>query len=794
MHKIKRSIILIFLLTIFAVSLLLHVPKIKAHQGIYGLNAPDSVDAGEHFIVRIKVQYDFTGRGDVDVWARIRDPSTGGDVAHATEDDRTVKGEGSLTWSFLLTAPTTLESWRLEVYVFHWEDAQEIVDDSRTFNVEIGGEPKIEIARIQYVEPPDTIAIWETTSILVTIQYHYLKPDTAVEVNVRDMDTGSNVGWKDVTLSGSGEHVFTIPLRATRVGDWHLEISVPPWDREWITIKVVEAGTEEEGEPSVVITNVQHVRPPDTIAVGESTPVVVAIRYSNLDDVILRTRIIELDTGRIVGYKDSPSLSGNGEYTFPSIIIGSNRAGDWHLEVVVGIQGMDMASMRITITIGGAGEEGGEPGLGAFDFTLMAEPDVVALEPGGSSSSRIDVGLVNGPVEEVSLAWTIPANVIGLTVSLNPVNGIPPFTSTLNIDTTPQTSPGTYTINIAGVGNGMEKSIAVTLIIASEGQQPSLPPSGGLSTDWSVGAIWLSPSDPQPGGEVRFQAEISALTSDRGFPQRVGIAVYLDGQLIGGGPILIPQQGVAVTVSTTTPWTAISGSHTVSFLADPRSLYDDPNTGNNRGEFSFTIGEAAQPPSSFDFSITVRPESQSLRREGSIIYDVYVDLEAGTTKPVTLTLSGLPEDSTYAFDPPIGEPYYQSKLTIYVPEYTAAGAPMPAGSYTLMVTAEAGGLTRTTTATLIIAATGESVTSTQPPMTATPTVSFVQTAEPGVNLGEALRKRARMFLGLIILVIVAIAAAAYYIGKARNPKVETTPKQPETTNTPFKKLNGRPSI
>lgn len=194
-----------------------------------------------------------------------------------------------------------------------------------------------------------------------------------------------------------------------------------------------------------------------------------------------------------------------------------------------------------------------------------------------------------------------------------------------------------------------------------------------------------------------------------------------------------------------------------------------------RMSITLTVVAGGQPPpSGFDFSITAKPDIQSLRPEGSVVYDVYVDLTAGTSETVSLTLSGLPEDATYAFDPPTGLPYFPSTLTVYVPQYTAAGAPMPAGTYTLTVAVEGAGLVRTATTTLVVQAaeattTQMAETSTQATLTSGPTsVATTQAATETTGskggLGEGLGGGG-IFLGLLIVAIVALAA--YYIGKRR---------------------------
>jgi hypothetical protein len=93
----KKHAASVALVMLFAASLLVSVPSSSAvfRQSITDLSAPSSVKAGEAFSVSIRVRYDFTGEGDVRIWARVRDPSTGGDVGTPPiPSAKTVHGAG----------------------------------------------------------------------------------------------------------------------------------------------------------------------------------------------------------------------------------------------------------------------------------------------------------------------------------------------------------------------------------------------------------------------------------------------------------------------------------------------------------------------------------------------------------------------------------------------------------------------------------------------------------------------------------------------------------------------------
>jgi len=432
--------------------------------------------------------------------------------------------------------------------------------------------------------------------------------------------------------------------------------------------------------------------------------------------------------------------------------------GDWSLEAYAfhweGSREVVDGTRAFTVTIRA-------PAV-SFDFSLATSPDTVSLAPGETSSATVRVELVSGAPQEVSLMYTIP-QVVGVGASLSRMKGMPPFTSTLRIATTAQTPPGRYTLNIAGVGGGIQKRVSIILTVA---EQP--PPPGGFDFSLTVTPSILSIERGKAGSSSVNVGLVS------GQPEEVTLMYTIPPQIAG----------MSASLSRTTgdpPFTSelrILTSDQSSLGRYEITVGGVSGTLQKTAVLVLTVTEVRQPPAGFDFSITVRPESQSLRPEASAVYDVYVDLQAGTSMPLTLSVSGLPEDATYAFDPPTGVPYFQSRLTIYVPEYTAAGALMPGGTYALTVTAEGAGLVRTATTTLVVEVTEVTTTqlaqtSMQATLTSGPTyVAATEATGAKRGLGEALGG-AGIILGLLIVVVVAVCV--YYIGKRRKARAEPKP-------------------
>ncbi len=117
----------------------------------------------------------------------------------------------------------------------------------------------------------------------------------------------------------------------------------------------------------------------------------------------------------------------------------------------------------------------------SFDFALKFEPEVVAIRQGQYAIAEVSVGVVSGQPSEVTLTYTIPP-VPGLSAKLDRTKGIPLFKSTLRIDTTTQTPPGTYTINVAGVAGTVTRVASVTLKLESAKTVTTAVTGGGSAS------------------------------------------------------------------------------------------------------------------------------------------------------------------------------------------------------------------------------------------------------------------------------------------------------------------------
>src|SRR5437588_2704320 len=111
------------------------------------------------------------------------------------------------------------------------------------------------------------------------------------------------------------------------------------------------------------------------------------------------------------------------------------------------------------------------------------------------------------------------------------------------------------------------------------------------------------------------------------------------------------------------------------------------------GSFKFSNCGASAP----DFSVSASPASQTVVQGNPASYTVTVTPSGGFSSPVSLSLSALPAGASASFNPnPINNGSGNSTLTI------TTSASTTAGSYPLTITGTGGGLTHSTTVTLVV--------------------------------------------------------------------------------------------
>jgi hypothetical protein len=144
----------------------------------------------------------------------------------------------------------------------------------------------------------------------------------------------------------------------------------------------------------------------------------------------------------------------------------------------------------------------------------------------------------------------------------------------------------------------------------------------------------------------------------------------------------------AVMTSSTLSVTTTSGTTPGSY---PLSITGTSGALTHTTSVTLTV---TAPPLA-DFSLSASPSSQMISRHGgSVMYGVTISPSNGFTGTVTLSVSGFPSRANAGFSP--NPATTSSTLTVSTSNGTTAG------SYTLVITGVSGGLTHTTTVTLVV--------------------------------------------------------------------------------------------
>jgi hypothetical protein len=110
--------------------------------------------------------------------------------------------------------------------------------------------------------------------------------------------------------------------------------------------------------------------------------------------------------------------------------------------------------------------------------------------------------------------------------------------------------------------------------------------------------------------------------------------------------------------------------------------------------FNMTLNVTSPPTG--DFSLSAAPPTQTVKKGLSTTYTVTVTPSGGFNGVVTFGVNGLPPNATATFNPPSVPGSGSSTMTVATKKST------PKGTFVLTISGTSGGLTHTTTVTLIV--------------------------------------------------------------------------------------------
>lgn len=120
--------------------------------------------------------------------------------------------------------PEYINEWHLKAEI--WKGDQLVAGRAFTLLVENPEyRPVVEIGNIEYVIPPDTIAVGEESLVKVHTVYSNLAAGTKIEATLRDQ-SGIIASRLSRALSGSGELTFSMTVTPRRAGAWLIEAAL----------------------------------------------------------------------------------------------------------------------------------------------------------------------------------------------------------------------------------------------------------------------------------------------------------------------------------------------------------------------------------------------------------------------------------------------------------------------------------------------------------------------------------------------------------------------------------------
>lgn len=129
----------------------------------------------------------------------------------------------------------------------------------------------------------------------------------------------------------------------------------------------------------------------------------------------------------------------------------------------------------------------------------------------------------------------------------------------------------------------------------------------------------------------------------------------------------------------------VGGQDVQVAITQPASTTTSTTSSSTSVATSTTTSASSTP---FDFALTVAPSSGSLSQGGTVSATVSVSLISGRPEPISFTASQLPPGVSVSFAPQSSDPGSTSTMTV------SASSATPVGTYTIVVTGAAGGLTK----------------------------------------------------------------------------------------------------
>jgi polygalacturonase/uncharacterized membrane protein len=392
-----------------------------------------------------------------------------------------------------------------------------------------------------------------------------------------------------------------------------------------------------------------------TVTAGNGTTYTTTVSALNGFTANVDLSVSGLPSGATGSFNPTP-VAGSGNSTLSVSTSSTTPAGTYTL-TITGTSGSLTHSTTVTLVVN------------VPDFTISATPSSQTVTQGSGTSYTTTISAVNGFTGTVSLSVSgLPTGASG---SFNPTSVAGSGSSTLSVSTSSTTPAGSYTLTITGTSGSLTHSTTVTLVV-----------NAAPTPDFSISATPGSQT-VTAGNGTTYTTTVGALN---GFTGTVSLSVsgLPSGASGSFNPTSIATSGnstLSVSTSTTTP----AGTYTLTITGTSGSL-----------THSTTVSLVVNAAVIGDFSISATPSSQTVTHGSSTTYTVTIGALSGFTGSVSLSASGLPNQTTASFNPASVTGSGSSTLTVQTGRKTRTG------TSTLTITGTSGSLTHSTTVTLVV--------------------------------------------------------------------------------------------
>ncbi len=345
------------------------------------------------------------------------------------------------------------------------------------------------------------------------------------------------------------------------------------------------------------------------------------------------------------------SVNGSGTVTINFNGQTSTPSGTTNISIV-GTSGSLTHSATIAFTVTGTNP----------DFSLQANPTSISIAQGGTATSALTVGPLNGFSGTVALAASgLPA---GVTASFSPASTT--GTSTLTLTASSTATVGTSNVTVTGTSGSLSHSVTIALTVTSN--QPSFKLSAAPAT--------LSMAQGASGNSTITVSPVNGFTGT--------VALAASGLPAGVTAAFSPASTTGTsTLTLTASSTATAGTSTITVTGTSGTL-------SATTTIALTVTSNQQ-----DFSLSASPANLSVAQGGTGSSTITVSPLNGFSGTVALAARNLPAGVTASFSP--ASTTGTSTLT-----FNASGS-AATGTSTVTVTGTSGTLSHTTTIALTIA-------------------------------------------------------------------------------------------